>query len=98
MSSGTLEQGTRGLRHLVGHRYLLVQAHLGKELVSRPDYRGQGQLVPPCPAATICQPCRPLWPHVTLDTRRSRGQGQEPLWVVRFARGPQDASFSSMDP
>lgn len=36
--------------------------------------------------------------HFTLDTWRSRGQGQQPLGVVRFAKGPSAASFSPKDP
>lgn len=40
------------------------------------------------------QPHRPCQSHLILETWRSQGQGQEPLRVMRFAKGLRAAPFS----
>jgi len=36
--------------------------------------------------------------HLILEPWRSQGQGQETLWMLRFAKGPRAASLSCKDP
>lgn len=82
------------LRLKVGHRYSLAQVGLSKGLVGKvsiPDQRGREQLV--LSAATTRQPCSLL----ISETCRSQSQGREPLWVLRFAKGPRAPSFFPKD-
>lgn len=88
------------LRLKVGHRHSLAQVGQSKGLVGKvsiPDQKGREQLVLSHSAAMTRQPCRPPCSLLISETCRSQSQGQEPRWVLRFAKGPRAPSFLPKD-